>query len=114
MPKTPNGKGKQKQRTTSNINQGKPREQLFPGRWSPDYPRRSEQNGKTNGKRTNNYDALATGSGRAQGGLISKLHGLKDFGFKTFEKLYYSCVVPVSDYGLSVWGYKSYAQLDYR
>ena len=91
MPKTPNGKGKQKQRTTSNINQGKPREQLFPGRWSPGYPRRSEQNGKTNGKRTNNYDALATGSGRAQGGLISKLHGLKDFGFKTLK----NCIIHV-------------------
>ena len=44
---------------------------------------------------------------------ISKLHGLKDFGFKTFEKLYYSCVVPVTDYSSSVWGYKPYAQLDY-
>ena len=58
-------------------------------------------------------DALATGGGRVLGRLISKLYGLKDFGFKTFEKLYYSCVVPVTDYGSSVWGYKSYAQLDY-
>ena len=58
-------------------------------------------------------DALATGGGRALGGIISKLHGLKDFGFKTFEKLYYSCVVPVTYYSSSVWGYKPYAQLDY-
>ena len=58
-------------------------------------------------------DTLATGGGRALGGIISKLHGLKDFGFKTFEKLYYSCVVPVTDYSSSVWGYKPYAQLDY-
>ena len=62
---------------------------------------------------TQTADALATGGGRAFGGLISKLHGLKDFGFKTFEKLYYSCVVPVTDYGSAVWGYKNYAQLDY-
>ena len=62
---------------------------------------------------TKTADALATGGGRALGGLISKLHGLKDFGFKTFEKLYYSCVVPVTDYGSAVWGYKNYAQLDY-
>ena len=58
-------------------------------------------------------DALATGGGRALGGIISKLHGLKDFRFKTFEKLYYSCVVPVTDYSSSVWGHKPYAQLDY-
>ena len=58
-------------------------------------------------------DALATGGGRALGGLISKLYGFKEFGFKTFEIFYYSCVVPVTDYGSSVWGYKSYAQLDY-
>ena len=62
---------------------------------------------------TQTADALATGGGRALGGLISKLHGLKDFGFKTFEKLYYSCIVPVTDYGSAVWGYKNYAQLDY-
>ena len=30
-------------------------------------------------------DALATDGGKTLGGLISKLHGLKDFGFKTFE-----------------------------
>ena len=49
-------------------------------------------------------DALATGDGRARGGLISKLHGLKDFGLKC-EKLYNSCVVPVTEYGSSIWGY---------
>ena len=30
-------------------------------------------------------DALAKGAGRALGGLISRIHSLKEFGFKTFE-----------------------------
>ena len=37
---------------------------------------------------------------------------MKDFGFSTFEKLYESCVVPVLDYGASVWGYKTYTVID--
>ena len=57
-------------------------------------------------------DALAKGAGRALGGLISRIHSLKEFGFKTFEKLYYACVFPVLDYGSSVWGYKPYTQID--
>lgn len=51
-------------------------------------------------------DALAKGAGRALGGIISKIHSLKEFGFKTFEKVYYACVVPILDYGSSVWEYK--------
>ena len=56
--------------------------------------------------------ALAKGVGRALCGIISKIHSLKEFGFKTFEKLYYACVVPILDYGYSVWGYKPYVQID--
>ena len=57
-------------------------------------------------------DALAKGAGRALGGKISKIHSLKEFGFKTFEKLDYACVVLILDYGSSVWGYKPYVQID--
>ena len=50
-------------------------------------------------------DALAKGADRALGGIISKIHSLKEFGFKTFETPYYACVVPILDYGASVCGY---------
>ena len=40
-------------------------------------------------------DALAKGAGIALDGIISMIHSLKEFGFKTFEKLYYACVVPI-------------------
>ena len=33
-------------------------------------------------------DALAKGAGIALDGIISMIHSLKEFGFKTFEKLY--------------------------
>ena len=33
-------------------------------------------------------NALASGAGRALGGIISKIHNLKEFGFNTSEKLY--------------------------
>ena len=56
--------------------------------------------------------ALASGAGRALGSIISKIHGMKEFGFSTFEKLYESCVIPVLDYGASVWGFKSYTEID--
>lgn len=56
-------------------------------------------------------DALSTGGSRALGGLISKLNGLKDFCFKMFQKLYYSCVGPVLDYASPIWDYKSFSKL---
>ena len=40
-------------------------------------------------------NALASGAGRALGGIISKIHNLKEFGFSTYEKLYNTCVVPI-------------------
>ena len=46
--------------------------------------------------------ALAAGAGRALGCMISKVHNMKDFGFKTFEKLYESCVIPILVYGASI------------
>ena len=56
-------------------------------------------------------DYLEAG-GRALGGVISKIHHLKDFGIKTFEKLFTSCVVPVLDYSSSIRGYKDFACLN--
>lgn len=50
-------------------------------------------------------EALTKAAGRALGGLIKKIHGLMDFGFKSYQKLVYNCVVPVMDYCSSVWGY---------
>ena len=44
--------------------------------------------------------------------IITKLRNLKEFGMKTFEKLYNSCVVPILDYQSSVWGYKDYNDID--
>ena len=61
---------------------------------------------------TYNSEALGKGAGRALGSIISKIYHLKDFGFKSFEKLFYSCVVPVMDYCSSVWGFKTYQHID--
>ncbi len=47
---------------------------------------------------------LADSGGRALSAIISKLKLSKNVGFKTFTKLYESCVVPVTDYGSGVWG----------
>lgn len=57
-------------------------------------------------------EALSKGAGRALGSLINKIHGYKEFGFKSFEKLYTSCVIPILDYCASVWGYRHYQQAD--
>ena len=42
--------------------------------------------------------ALAAGAGRALGSIISKVHNMKDFGFKTFEKLYESYIYILCQY----------------
>jgi hypothetical protein len=47
---------------------------------------------------TYNSEPLGKGAGRAVGSLISKIHNLKNFGFKSFEKLFYAVVTPVMDY----------------
>ncbi len=33
-------------------------------------------------------------------------------GFKTFDKMYHTSVVPIIDYGSGIWGYKHYAEGD--
>ena len=35
-----------------------------------------------------------------------------EFGIKSYEKLYSSCVVPILDYQSSIWGYKDYNDID--
>ena len=57
-------------------------------------------------------DAIFKGAGRALGSIISKISNLKDFVYKSFEKLYFSCVVPVLQYGLAVWGFKAFSCLE--
>jgi hypothetical protein len=51
---------------------------------------------------------FAKSGGRALGSIISKIHGLKTVGFKTFEKLYSAGVSPVIDYCSGVWGGSKY------
>ena len=53
-----------------------------------------------------NSEALGKAAGRALGSIISKIHSLKEFGFKAYEKLYSSCVMPILDYCSAVWGLK--------
>ena len=57
-------------------------------------------------------DAISKGAGRAIGGIISKLHKTRDIGFKSYEKLYFSCVTPILEYGASIWGFQSFKSLD--
>lgn len=55
---------------------------------------------------------LSKAGGRALGAIISKMQNYKDVGFKTYSKMYYSCVVPVTDYCSSIWGFKCYNKID--
>ena len=53
------------------------------------------------------------GGVRALGAVISKIHSHKDFGFKTYRKLYYSCVIiPVLDYCSGVRGLKKFDKIN--
>ena len=57
-------------------------------------------------------DILATAEGRALGAMINKYKSLNDLGYETYTKLYESLVVPIIDYGSSIWSFKSYDNLD--
>lgn len=46
-----------------------------------------------------NCKDLANASGRALGAVINKCKHLREVGYKTFSRLFHSCVVPVMDYG---------------
>jgi hypothetical protein len=49
-------------------------------------------------------DSLGTGGGRALGAINSRFKCLKNMGFKTYTKLFDSCVLPILTYGSGVWG----------
>ncbi len=51
---------------------------------------------------------LGESAGRALCGTIGKYKSFKNVTFRTFSKLYHSAVVPVSDYGAAIWGYKHF------
>ena len=59
-----------------------------------------------------NAENLSKAPGRALGALITKIQCMKECGFKTFQKLFNSCVVPILDYNSSVWGFKDYPYVD--
>ena len=42
---------------------------------------------------------------RALGKVLAKYYKNKGLGYKTYTKLYESCVCPIMDYCASVWGY---------
>ncbi len=45
---------------------------------------------------------------RGLGAVIGKTKPLSDLGFKTFEKLFTTGVVPIMHYGSEVWGFKRF------
>ena len=57
-------------------------------------------------------ETLFNSGGRTLGSMISKIHNFKDVGFETYTKLYYSCVVPVTDYCSGVWGFRDFHKGD--
>ena len=57
-------------------------------------------------------DTLSKAGGRALGSVISKIQNYRDVDYKTYSKLYYSCVVPVIDYCSGIWGFKQFDKID--
>ena len=57
-------------------------------------------------------ETLSKAGGRALGAIVSKIQNHKDVGFKTYSKMFHSCVVPVIDYCSSVWGYGQFDKID--
>lgn len=49
-----------------------------------------------------NVENLVNAGGRALGSVISKLHSLKGYGIKSYEKLFNACVKPNLDYCASL------------
>lgn len=64
------------------------------------------------GNFTLNAENLGKAGGRALGKIISTIHNNKDFRFNAYEKLFYSCVIPVLDYASSIWGFKKFQSID--
>ena len=65
-----------------------------------------------NGNFTTTAEALSKGAGRALGKIISNIHSFKEIEIKSFEKLFYSCVVPILDYTSGVWGNRKFQAIE--
>ena len=57
-------------------------------------------------------ESISKAAGRALRSVISKIHHLKHFGFRSYKKLYFNCVAPLMDYGASSLGSKAYQTID--
>ena len=55
---------------------------------------------------------LAQGASKALGKLLSKFYLNKGLGFKTFTKIFDSCICPVLDYCSGVWGFNQNDNID--
>ena len=53
-------------------------------------------------------ETLCSSAGRALGAGISKSRSLRNFGYKTYTKLFNSCVTPIYEYGATIWKEKKY------
>ena len=59
-----------------------------------------------------NSEALGKAASEILWSIISKVHSLKEFRFKAYEKLYSPCVIPIFKYFTAVLGLKNYQQID--
>ena len=57
-------------------------------------------------------DTLSKAGGRALGSVFSKIQNYREVGYKTYSKLYHSCVVSVIDYCSGIWGFKQFDKID--
>ena len=53
-------------------------------------------------------NVLSESAGRALSAVISKYKQFRNVGYRTYNKMYESAVIPVSDYAAEIWGYKDY------
>lgn len=55
---------------------------------------------------------LADSGGRALGAIYNKYRQNKGLGYDTYTKLYNCGVVPILDYGSSIWGFQNFEKID--
>ena len=60
----------------------------------------------------NNASALADAACRALGAIRSKIQYIKPCGYKTFNTLFSSGVISISDYSAAIWGTKSFPKIE--
>ena len=56
-------------------------------------------------------DILTSSASKSLGSVIAKFKTFKDEDFDTFNKIYRSMVVPITDYCSSVWGFGDFHQI---